>query len=526
MASSTIDKPSRIAIVGAGPAGLSTAWFLSKQGFHNVTVLEKLGRVGGLCKSLTVDGMSFDLGANYVTWAYQETLAIAKEVGASTYAEKPYTSIDVAPDRKTFKYRSLFDAVLNNPYTGAKVSLISFLLAAVRYLSIRSRLSDVIDIPDYLDRIHEHPDLCVSFKDWLDDNSLMPLATLFQFPITIMGYGRLEEIAAPYALRYMSLRTFLPMVFGRPPVSWIVGSWPRRFTDGFQRLWERVSWRTNVRLNVNITKITRSPAGIRIDMEYPEQQLDKTELVQITDDYDYLILACPLTPDVFAELGLAPNQSEHTISEAIQVNPYCMTTFWIDQMNMPEPIAPLLPLPEPGTPWAVAQQYQDKGNMFTQFYTRPTSGQTRRTGYRRGQEPGIASQRCHRRNPCTLAHLRRLHLLPTLHPRPDQGGHLLRPGIDAGQRPHLLRRWRDRLRTGRADRGALEIPRRQPLQRCGDVSRHQRGTIHAGSLVVAQIPPPWLVREHTLARTADHHPAALCAWRPARSFLSGDFVLG
>ena len=376
MASSTIDKTSRIAIVGAGPAGLSTAWFLSKQGFHNVTVLEKLGRVGGLCKSLTVDGMSFDLGANYVTWAYQETLAIAKEVGASTYAEKPYTSIDVAPDRKSFTYRSLFDAVLNNPYTGAKVSLISFLLAAVRYLSIRSRLSDVIDIPDYLDRIHEHPDLCVSFKEWLERNRLMPLATLFQFPITIMGYGRLEEIAAPYALRYMSGRTFVPMVFGKPPVSWIVGSWPRRFTDGFQRLWERVSWRTNVRLNVNITNITRSPAGIRIDMEYPEQQLDKTELVRITDDYDYLILACPLTPDVFGELGLVPNRSEHTISEAIQVNPYCMTTFWIDQMNLPEPIAPLLPLPEAGTPWAVAQQYQDSGNMFTQFYTRPTTGQT------------------------------------------------------------------------------------------------------------------------------------------------------
>ncbi len=207
---STIDKTSKIAIVGAGPAGLSTAWFLSKQGFHNVTVLEKLGRVGGLCKSLTIDGMSFDLGANYVTWAYQETLAIAKEVGASTYAEKPYTSIDVAPDRKTFTYRSLFDAVLNNPYTGAKVSLISFVLAAVRYLSIRSRLSDVIDIPDYLDRIHEHPELCVSFKDWLAGNRLLPLATLFEFPITIMGYGRLEEIAAPYALRYMSLRTFLP----------------------------------------------------------------------------------------------------------------------------------------------------------------------------------------------------------------------------------------------------------------------------------------------------------------------------
>jgi phytoene dehydrogenase-like protein len=55
-----IDKNATIVIVGAGPAGLSTAWFLSKNGYHNVTVLEKLGRVGGLCKSLTVDGMSYD----------------------------------------------------------------------------------------------------------------------------------------------------------------------------------------------------------------------------------------------------------------------------------------------------------------------------------------------------------------------------------------------------------------------------------------------------------------------------------
>jgi hypothetical protein len=369
MTSSLIDKASRIAIVGAGPAGLSTAWFLAKEGFCNVTVLEKLGRVGGLCKSLTVDGMSYDLGANYLTWEYQETLAIAREVGATTYSEKPYTSIDVAPDRKSFRYRSLFEAVLDN------TSLWSFVLAAVRYLAIRSRLRDVIDIPDYLDRIQEHPELCVSFKDWLVAHRLMPLATLFQFPITIMGYGQLDEIAAPYALRYMSVRTFLPMVFGRPPVSWIVGNWPRRFDDGFQRLWERVAWRTNVRLNVDVKQVDRSPEGIRITMEYPEQHLNEMKTVKITDQYDYLVLACPLTPDVFRSLGLSPNTPEQTISEAIHVNPYCMTTFWVDKMEMPEPIAPILPLPERGTPLAVARQFQDNGNMFTQFYTQPRSGQ-------------------------------------------------------------------------------------------------------------------------------------------------------
>jgi hypothetical protein len=45
-------------------------------------------------------------------------------------------------------------------------------------------------------------------------------------------------------------------------------------------------------------------------------------------------------------------------------------------MDMPQPIAPILPIPEKGTPWAVARQFQDSGNMFTQFYTCPTKGQT------------------------------------------------------------------------------------------------------------------------------------------------------
>lgn len=376
-----VDPNANIAIIGAGPAGLSTAWFLSKHGFHNVTVLEKLGQIGGLCKSITVDGMSYDLGANYLTWAYQETLKIADEVGATTYGEKPYTSIDIAPDWKSFNYRSLDDAVLYNPYTKEKISLWTFLWAAVRYLYIRWwELGDIIDVPGYLDTIDQHPELCISFREWLAKRDLIQLASLFQFPITIMGYGQLDEIAAPYALRYIPFRTFFPMVFGRGPINWIIGTWPRRFTDGFQRLWERVSWRADVRLNVNITKVTRSSTGIEIDMEYPEQDLNELKIVKATKQYDYLVLACPLTPDVFTRLGLVRNVAEQKLSDQIKINPYCMTTFWINMppppKNMPQPIAPVLPLSEPGTPWAVARQFQEEGNMFTQFYTRPTEHQT------------------------------------------------------------------------------------------------------------------------------------------------------
>jgi hypothetical protein len=188
---------------------------------------------------------------------------------------------------------------------------------------------------------------------------------------------RCGDIAAPYALRYMSLRTFFPMVFSRVPgVDCIVGTWPRRFTDGFRRLWERVAWRIDVRLGVNIARIARSAGDITIDMEYPEEDLNRIKIVKDTQTDDYLVLASPLTPDVFGRLGLPANAPERKISDAIKINPYCMTTFWIDRMDMPEPIAPLLPVPEPGKPWAVARQFQDRGSGFTQFYTRPTSGQS------------------------------------------------------------------------------------------------------------------------------------------------------
>jgi hypothetical protein len=372
-----ISRDKRIAIVGAGPAGLSTALFLSKNGYHNVTVFEKLGRIGGLCDSITVDGMSFDLGANYVTWAYKETLKIAKEFGATTYQEKPYTSILVSPDGKV-TYRDVVKAILHNPFTNKDISIWALIVAAIRYTRLRWKLGPVINPPDALERIDEHPELCVPFKQWLETNRVDDLGTLFEIPITVMGYGQLADIAAPYALRYLPLKTFLPMLLVRIPILGLLFPWPRRFTLGFQRLWERVSWQTNVRLNVSITDIDRHAPNdqIKIKFQVPEQELNELKIVDREMDFDYLILACPLMKDVFARLGLKPNENENRILDTIQISEYCMTTFWIANMDMPAPIGVILPLVKPGLPWAVARQFQDQGNQFTQFYTQSDGAQT------------------------------------------------------------------------------------------------------------------------------------------------------
>jgi phytoene desaturase len=51
-----------VAIIGAGAAGLASAGYLARRGFH-VTVFEKNAFPGGRCASFTSDGHRFDIGA-------------------------------------------------------------------------------------------------------------------------------------------------------------------------------------------------------------------------------------------------------------------------------------------------------------------------------------------------------------------------------------------------------------------------------------------------------------------------------
>jgi hypothetical protein len=80
------------------------------------------------------------------------------------------------------------------------------------------------------------------------------LRRLFEIPVTAFGYGDLDEIAAPYVLRYLSPFSFLALLLSASRLSWLVPSCLllRRFHFGFQRFWERIAWDLNVRLNITI----------------------------------------------------------------------------------------------------------------------------------------------------------------------------------------------------------------------------------------------------------------------------------
>ncbi|MEK6676968.1 MAG: FAD-dependent oxidoreductase [Planctomycetota bacterium] len=354
------DPFTRIVIVGAGPSGLSAAYFLKQRGYRDVLVLEKQGRVGGLCLTVTEDYKSFDLGANYVTPAYHETLRLAKEVGAKLYPERPGTVIEF-PDDSMAKpvFREFWDAVVRD------VSPIRFLAACLKYVRLRFRLGAVIDPPG-LQNIHKFPELCVPFATWLQRNGLECLSPLFEIPITVMGYGYLHEIATPYALKYMSLATFVPLCLKAfPPTSFI--PWPKRFVRGFQRLWEVVAWDLNVRTDVNIHRIERSEQGVRVRFTHEQQKLNEVNTHEDELEFDYLLLTCPLTGNVLSTF-MTLSSEEETLFGRIERYNYCLTSFLIPGIGSERPIACTIPLAPIGTPWAITKQMADSD--FVQFYSR------------------------------------------------------------------------------------------------------------------------------------------------------------
>jgi protoporphyrinogen oxidase len=82
----------RVVILGAGPAGISAAWRLTKLGYP-VTVLERDGAVGGMGRTIKVGDYSVDFGPH--TFHIRET-AESKEILKTItpfFGENPLTLV-------------------------------------------------------------------------------------------------------------------------------------------------------------------------------------------------------------------------------------------------------------------------------------------------------------------------------------------------------------------------------------------------------------------------------------------------
>lgn len=363
-----------IAIIGGGPSGLLTAHYLQERGYSRVYVLEKLGRVGGLCKTMTVGKRSFDLGANYVVPSYTEIRRLARKLDATLYSERPFTGMSVPddPDGRVTTF-SMFSAVTKT-VDGKPIPLWRFGWSLIRYVWLRFKLRKIIDKPTF-EGVEKFQDgaLAKSIEEWLVTNRLQDLDRTFQLPVTMMGYGYMNTAPALYALKFMTLKAFIPMVLKEVPLIGRLVPWPKRFTYGYQRFFERLSWDLNVRTNIDIESIERADDAIHITYRQTGQDLNRTATEVERLHVDYLVLACPLKQ--FTEPGspLTLDPPEENLFKVIEPISYCMTTRTLAFGEaMEAPLAAIYPIPpynrDSPIPYGVAKQWPDA--PFVQFYTR------------------------------------------------------------------------------------------------------------------------------------------------------------
>jgi protoporphyrinogen oxidase len=97
---STQDK--KVVIIGAGPAGLTAAYELTKYDMHPV-VIEKLDKVGGLARTENYKGYYFDLGGHRFFTKAEEVKKVWHEIMGNDFLLRPRLS-RIYYNNKFFNY--------------------------------------------------------------------------------------------------------------------------------------------------------------------------------------------------------------------------------------------------------------------------------------------------------------------------------------------------------------------------------------------------------------------------------------
>lgn len=235
-------KDARIAIVGAGPAGVHMAMELKKLGYTNVTLLELSDRVGGRAFTLYRDAegkpcnqtkdsdtgrkrtdecIAHDMGASRLHSGYHTVRALVKEYGLAPEVSPPEPAIlsDLAPCTSCGMTASEFvgAGIMKKVHAGAiqipkwvpnstgLVTAYALVDAAARYIALSQEIYGDVEftLPERLslDKIAR---IDMSFRQFLEKNRLHALDELLTLAHTAQGYGYLSSVHAFYGLVWVT----------------------------------------------------------------------------------------------------------------------------------------------------------------------------------------------------------------------------------------------------------------------------------------------------------------------------------
>jgi len=276
----------KIAIIGAGPAGLSMARLLTDSGKAHVTVYEAQDRIGGKSWTVEAAGDIAEMGTCYLTIAHKQTAAWMKALGVETtrIGEQRYDGHDFMTYVKGAGGAHLYAQVFQLWRQGTKL---------LKALEAPSPPQTVMD------------DAAMPIKDWLDARGLAKVERFMHRGLTNMGYGFVDETPTVQALRWCNLELLWTGYRNKlfAPVT------------GWSDFWQRLAKDIDVRLSAPVERVERRAGHVTIHAG------------GTVDLHDAVINTIP--PDDFVNLT-DPTEAERRVAESLDWLAYTTTLFAAD----------------------------------------------------------------------------------------------------------------------------------------------------------------------------------------------------
>ncbi len=268
-------SPLRIAILGAGPAGLSMAKMLIEAGGFAPTVIEKSNRIGGKSETVSLSDTVSELGTCYASSAHKHTNRWTRELGL----QQVYLTGEQRYDNRDF---------VSYIKDGAGPPL---LYQLAKYEILRRRFIDKISSqtpsPDLLKMAAEPIDV------WLNARNLQKIERFMHRGVGTMGYGFTDTTPALHALRWIDSKLIISgarKTLRAPDIGW-------------QPFWEKLAEPITVKRSTKTKSISRTHAGITLHTD--------------DGDFDFDYLVTTIAPDEFNAL-VEPTELEIEIANSIE----------------------------------------------------------------------------------------------------------------------------------------------------------------------------------------------------------------
>jgi hypothetical protein len=244
-----------IAIIGAGPAGVTLANELCNQGYKNISLIDKAPDVGGQSTTLFINGHKSELATCYLSVGYRSTMQLIKSVGF-TIKKLPQPTLINEQGKKTPKPRPPL------------ISIIKYLFKWYAW-----KRHGQIAFPNDAQN-------ALPFNQWLKKNNSNELVNDFTFTagLTAQLYGPVDKITAYNGLQWMTPSLFLSGKFGLI----------YEIKEGFQCLWKAIVKKNNIKtiLNTEVSKVVGSEKGAQVTV------VKDGEVLQLA--FDSVVVSTPL----------------------------------------------------------------------------------------------------------------------------------------------------------------------------------------------------------------------------------------